>query len=997
MTPEYVLALLKEHWAIDADDSALLRLDGEQDDNFAVSVAGEKRHVLKIMHSGCDLDSLALQLRALEQAAPLRLTPAPIPTRLGESIATVNTPEGVRLAWLMSWREGRLLAHHYPHTKALGEDFGRALAKLTEALSSLPQPPFASEGLWDLSNADALIDQIGAVDPEHRALTLSALTAFKDTIKPQLSALPWGMVHNDANDYNVLVCEDRISGIIDFGDLSWQPRICDLAIALAYYLLDKPAPINACSDVLRGYNSVLPLSGTELDVLFPLVKARLAVSLTISSNRQQDNPDDAYITISQAPVKRALKDLQSVSDAFALAAFRHACGLGVTDASTRILHWLQNNGSDAAEVIAVDQYRHCLDLSIGSLMLGTKPDNATLEGLTTLIDKEMAAAGVTHSFGRYAEARGIYNAPQFTGHAYPTTESRTEHLGIDIFCAPGSAVIAPLPARVHRIANNDAPLDYGHLVILEHVTSDNDIFYTLYGHLSGDSVAGLSEGDELRKGQAFAAVGDNHENGGWTPHLHLQIILDLLGMDADFPGVIAPSQREVWHGLCPNPAYLLPVSPELMDASPDTQALAEQRANLLGPSLKLSYRKPLTIVRGQGQFLYDSHARAYLDAYNNVAHLGHSHPQVVDAVQQQVALLNTNTRYLHPTILEYAKRLTATLPAPLSVCYFVNSASEANELALRLARTFTQREDMLVMESAYHGHTSSLVDLSPYKYAGPGGSGRKPWVHEVPLADDYRGLHRRDDGKAGERYANTVSTALNALLEADTPPAAFLVETLPSVGGQIEFPEGYLRRAFDAVHAAGALCIADEVQVGFGRLGDSFWGFESQGATPDIVVLGKPMANGFPLGAVITTRAIANAFDNGMEYFSTYGGNPVACAAGLAVIDTIEADGLQANAKARGEELLEGLRQLQSCYPIIGDVRGRGLFLGVELVKDHESLAPAAGAASRIVNALRDKHVLAGTDGPLHNVIKLRPSMIINRDDVSYLLAQFDAVLSKLG
>jgi 4-aminobutyrate aminotransferase-like enzyme len=412
------------------------------------------------------------------------------------------------------------------------------------------------------------------------------------------------------------------------------------------------------------------------------------------------------------------------------------------------------------------------------------------------------------------------------------------------------------------------------------------------------------------------------------------------------------------------------------------ETLAARRRHL-GGNLSISYDEPLKIIRGWKQFLYDDTGRAFLDVYNNVPLVGHSHPRVVEAVQKQIAVLNTNTRYLHDNIVEYAERLTAKLPAPLKVCYFLNSASEANELALRLARAHTRRIDTIVLDHAYHGNTTTLIDISPYKFNGPGGEGRKPWVHIAPIPDDYRGPYKRNDPQAGAKYARHVAEILERV-----QPAAFIAESLPSVGGQIVLPPGYLNDVYKSVRAAGGVCIADEVQVGFGRLGRCFWGFEEESSqepvassqnVPDIVVLGKPIGNGFPLAAVITTEEIAASFDNGMEFFSTFGGNPVACAAGLAVLGVLEEEGLQENARIVGDHLLSGLRGIG--HELIGDVRGAGLFLGVELVRDRGTLEPAAREASRVVNRMRERGILAGTDGPHHNVIKLRPPLCFTKED----------------
>jgi 4-aminobutyrate aminotransferase-like enzyme len=368
---------------------------------------------------------------------------------------------------------------------------------------------------------------------------------------------------------------------------------------------------------------------------------------------------------------------------------------------------------------------------------------------------------------------------------------------------------------------------------------------------------------------------------------------------------------------------------------------------------------------------------------------------VVRAVQKQIALLNANTRYLHDVVNRYAQRLTPHLPEPLRVCFFVNSGSEANELALRLARTHTGREDVIVLEHAYHGNTSTLIDISPYKFDGPGGSGRKPWVHVACLPDDYRGKYRRDDPQAGTKYAAHVGEILDGMRRQGRAPAAYIAETLPSVGGQIVFPPNYLKEVYGRVRGAGGLCIADEVQVGFGRLGTHFWGFETQNVIPDIVVLGKPIGNGFPLAAVITTPEIAHSFDNGMEFFSTFGGNPVACAAGLAVLEVVEKENLQQSALRVGNYLKESLVSLQGRFTIIGDVRGSGLFLGVDLVLDSVTHSAATVQAAYIVNRLRECGVLTGTDGPFNNVIKLRPPLIISERDVDIFAGIFAGVLAE--
>jgi 4-aminobutyrate aminotransferase-like enzyme/Ser/Thr protein kinase RdoA (MazF antagonist) len=419
--------------------------------------------------------------------------------------------------------------------------------------------------------------------------------------------------------------------------------------------------------------------------------------------------------------------------------------------------------------------------------------------------------------------------------------------------------------------------------------------------------------------------------------------------------------------------------------------LVAVRKQHLGRNLSISYSDPLKIVRGEGAHLYDDQGRRYVDLVNNVCHVGHCHPHVVAAAQRQMAQLNTNTRYLHDHLAEYALRLTATFPDPLSVCFFVCTGTEANDLALRLARTHTGSRRLVVLDHAYHGHSPSLVEISAYKCDGPGGAGMARHAYRVPTPDAYRGPFRGPD--TGAQYAGLVAEAVETARAEGTP--SFLAESLIGCGGQIIPPAGFLPKAHDAVRAAGGVCIADEVQVGFGRVGTHLWAFDALGATPDIVTLGKPIGNGHPMAAVITTPEIAASFDNGMEYFNTFGGNPVSCAVGLAVLDVIEQENLQQHAGEMGALLLEGLRKLQDRHEIVGDVRGLGLFLGVELVRDRETLEPADAEAGRIIDAMRDRGFLLSTDGPLHNVLKIKPPLVVGRDDLAAMLEALDEVLQQ--
>ena len=990
-------------------ETAARALPGEYDDNFHLAAADGRAFVLKVMHPAREISFLDLQGKALvhlaERAPQLPLSRVQ-PNRSGKLFSEITGADGSkRLVWLLSFLRGAVLAKVRPHAPELLRDLGRFLGVMDGVLESFDHPAAHRELKWDSSRAGRIKEFIPEIEgAERRALVERFLQHYEEEVVPRLPRLRRSVIYGDANDYNVLVSDPwpqprKIAGVIDFGDMHYGLTVSEAAIAAAYAILGKANPLKEAVEVVAGYHGVLPLQEEEVAALFPLMASRLAVSVANSAHRKKVRPDDAYVTVSEGPAWTALEQLARIHPRFAHYTFRAACGMTPVPKAEKMQRWLAENGKSAASILDVDLRTApslVFDLGVGSLLLGANPRASDTPALTETIFGEMKKTGVPVGVGRYNEARPLYSSPAFGSGENPVEERRTIHLGIDLFVEAETALHAPLDGVVHILANNAVPQDYGPLVVLRHETGEGDEFFTLYGHLTTQTLEGLKVGQRISRGQEFAHVGMTKENGGWTPHVHFQIIFDLLDLGADFPGVAYASQRTVWTSLSPDPNLLLGIPEDRFPAKErEFQETLEKRRALLGKNLSVSYGHPLKIVRGWMQYLYDDTGRAYLDVYNNVPLVGHSHPRVVRAAQEQLAVLNTNTRYLHDNVNRYAERLIEKLPEPLRVCFFVNSGSEANELALRLARAHTGREDVIVLDHAYHGHTNALIDISPYKFNGPGGGGKKPWVHVAPLADDYRGLYRRGDNEAGTKYARHVEEILQRARGEGRGVAAYIAETLPSVGGQIVFPPGYLREVYRHARAAGTVCIADEVQVGFGRLGTHFWGFQTQGVVPDIVVLGKPIGNAFPLAAVVTTKEIAASFANGMEFFSTFGGNPVACAVGLAVLDVLEEEKLQENALRVGTRLKGRLQELQERHAMIGDVRGSGLFLGVDLVLGPESREPARLQASYIVNRLREYGILTGTDGPHHNVIKLRPPLVFTDKDAELFVKTLDAILEE--
>ncbi len=977
-------------------------LPGERDCNFHLKTEAGQEFVLKIAPAVEQREAIDLQNKALEHLAAhdsTLLLPRVRVTTEGKTIAMLTNTDGTtHFVRMLTYIPGKVLAEIKPHTPELLSSLGSRMGKLDYALQDFTHPAAHRTLKWDLQHTHWIHDYLQYIDqPDHRAIVERFLAQFETQALPLLPKLRMSVIHNDANDYNVLVDDTnrearRVVSVLDFGDMVYTYTVCELAIASAYAMLHKSDPITAATHIVSGYHKVFQLNEAEIEALYPLICARLCISVVNSAYQQKVDPLNAYLMISEQPAWSLLEQLMNVHPRLAHYTFRHACQVTPCPSSNAVIDWLESNTDKMGHVIESDLRvvkNVIFDLSMGSRELGNLTEFSDVEIFTRHLFERMKAEDSQVGIGRYNEARPIYTSDQYQLAGNDGPEWRTVHIGLDVFMEAATPILAPLDGVVHSFRNNDSPLDYGPTIILQHTVSDKDtqlIFYTLYGHLSADSLEGLYEGKSIALGTPFCKIGTYPVNGGWPPHLHFQIITDLLDRTGEFPGVARPSQREVWLSVSPDPNLIVGIPRKCFpDDDLSLEAIRREREEHIGKSLSISYQKPLKIVRGSMQYLYDEEGRAYLDAVNNVSHVGHCHPRVVRAGQEQMAVLNTNTRYLHDNLVRYARRLRATLPEPLSVCFFVCSGSEANELALRLARTHTQRKDLIVVDVAYHGNTTSLIEISPYKFDGPGGTGAPPYVHKVPMPDVYRGEYKKNDLQAGEKYARYVEQTILEIQNNRSDVAAFICESLLGCGGQIVLPQHYLKEVYRYIRNAGGVCIADEVQVGF----------ETQGVVPDIVTMGKPIGNGHPLAAVVTTPEIAASFNNGMEYFNTFGGNPVSCAIGLAVLDVIAEEGLQENAQQVGTHLMDGMIELMEKHALIGDVRGLGLFIGIELVLDRQTLAPAPEQASYIANRMRERGILLSTDGPYQNVLKIKPPLVFTEENADFLVTTLDEILGE--
>ncbi|WP_069301041.1 aminotransferase class III-fold pyridoxal phosphate-dependent enzyme [Neptunicoccus sediminis] len=987
-------AALQSHFNLAAD---LKRLDGEYDLNFAASADG-KDYIFKVMRAGCPVDLVDMQcaaIRHLSTQFPDLPLPELVPTVDGALYTTLPDEEGAeRLVWLQTRLTGACYADYMPKRPEMIEQLGTYLGQMDAGLQDFTHPQHAVPFKWHLPTGDWIAAHTDIItDSARRGIIEQILQQFA-ALKPELEALPVQAIHNDLNDYNILVTRDgAVSGLIDFGDMTASPRICDLAIAGAYVVLDHDTPERALAALVRGYHKANPLTAAELDLLYPLLRMRLAVSVVNSTIEATENPDDPYVTISQAPAWRFL-ERDDIDAGLMQARLRAACGLPVVEGADRVLAYLNSTNGNFAPLMGKP-----LDdtptgaLSVAAVAAPRNPFDMPLS--------EAAILGAEYDtgdmwIGLWGEPRLIYTAPAFRQGPWKSSDRRTVHLAVDVFAPAKTPLHAPLDGVVEVIENRTTHLDYGGVIILRHETPDGTPFFTLYGHLAPDSLSSLKTGDTIAKGTAFCALGDASENGGWAPHVHFQLALTTEGMGHDWPGVANPDEMELWGGVCPNPAALLNLPDDAVayQPMPKAETLGKRRKHF-GENVKLSYSDPAMFLRGWKHHLFDEWGRPHLDAYNNVPHVGHAHPRIQAIAADQLMRMNSNTRYLHPAQTDFADTVLAKMPDPLSVCFFVNSGTEANELALRLAAAHSGGKDIITANHGYHGNTTGAIAISAYKFNAKGGVGQADWVQLVDVADDFAGPFRREDPDCADKYAAQIDEAIAAVTARGSKVSGWISEVFPSVGGQIIPPQGYLPQVYAKIRAAGGVCIADEVQTGLGRLGEHYFAFEQQGVTPDIVVLGKPIGNGHPIGVVVTTPEIAASFAQGPEYFSTFGGSTLSCRIGAEVLKIVDDEGLQENARQRGNELLDGLRKLQERHAVIGDIRGMGLFVGVDLVTDRETRAPATEIADRVINRMKENRILIGSEGAHHNVLKIRPPLTIDAEDIERILHQLDRIFSE--
>ena len=958
-----------------------IALDGEMDFNFRIETSS-KNYLLKVSRPNEVPEFVEFQSCLLQHISKTN------------SVAELTNEKGdIRYVRLLPWVEGRLWSCVNPITTSLLFSLGEKAGQLTAALHDFKHP-FADRYLeWDISNALWCKEKLQMFNGERKALLSSLLHAFEQ-MQSTYTLLRKSIVHNDVNDNNIVVDNELIhpcvTSIIDFGDAVQTQTINDLAITISYAMMHQEDPLAAAVEVIRGYHNEFPLLEEELSVLHTLISMRLTITVTKSAMNKISEPENEYHQISEQPAWDVLKKWHAIHPDLATCHFRKACGFDAHQNLSSFKAFCSTNNCNLRELFPTIQFEHIeqIDMSVGSYWLGHEFEYTNSELSRYKFAQLYKNAPTTLFAGGYLESRPFYSTPAYQVEGMCGPEHRTVHLGIDFWVQEQTPIHAFTSGKVYSVHDNAIDKDYGPTVILKHELVNGACFFSLYGHLAKDCLTNLQKGDIVNAGALIGHVGTSAENGGWVPHLHFQLMLSMLDNDSNFPGVATPNSIQVWKDICPSPSLLFnEINPTASNTS--QEELLTFRKQHLGRSLSVSYEQPLTIVRGSGVHLIDPTGRKYLDTVNNVAHVGHEHPRIVQVGSKQMGLLNTNTRYVHETINNFTKQLLATLPEELSVVHYVNSGSEANELAMRMCRAATQQKDMIAVEMGYHGNTQACIDVSSYKYDSRGGTGVPEHTHIVPLPDMFRGLYRGME--KSHQYASHIQEQINTIQARGRNISGFICESIISCAGQIELPENYLQTAYDSVRKEGGLCIADEIQVGIGRVGTHFWGFQLHGVIPDIVTIGKPLGNGHPLAAVVCTQSVADAFANGMEYFNTFGGNPVSCAIGQEVLRVVQDEQLQENAEQVGAYFKTALQEISSRFPIVQDVRGQGLFLGFEFVDSQ--LNPLPQQAAYVVNRMKAYGILVSIDGKDHNAIKIKPPLVFSHTHVDEFITRLAMVL----
>ncbi|MEU0949261.1 aminotransferase [Streptomyces canus] len=927
-------------------------LGSQQDRNYRVrGEAGE--YVLKVANPATGTAELRAQCDAVEHLADalpdLRL-PRAIPGSDGDVVQAFPL-DGAELACrLLHFVPGEPIMDSRCLAPAVVARLGALAGQIAAALADFTAPEPARFRPWDLRNALDVVEALAPHWPDRARAdqVLSAARAAHFLVETHAKGLAVQFVHGDITDNNV-VCETakdgrrRPVGVIDFGDLGTGWTVAELAVTCTSVLHHHGAGPASVLPAVRAFDAVRPLSDSEAAALWPLVVLRAAVMVVSGQYDVLQDPDNGYASAALDREWTMFESAVSVPAEVMSAQLREALGRPLPQVAVVPAHRMLPDLPD--DIPAIDLSPQSDDLHTGRWLEA---------------DAEAALAS-----GRPA-ARTRHGEFRLTRTTLDTTDvPATCALGVDLHLAHPLEVRAPWAGTLTRHA--DGTLDLrGEGPVLR-----------LYGV---DSPAAPGP---IAAGQRLGTVAERA--GGHALGLQLSTLAD-----RHPPRFATPDLAAGWLAVSPDPTALItgrgPAEPSA------DEDLLDRRDRAFAGVQEHYYDEPPRIERGWRHHLVDTQGRGYLDMLNNVTILGHGHPRLSDAVHRQWRRLNTNSRFHYGSVVELSERLTALLPAELDTVFLVNSGSEAVDLALRLAWAATGRQDMVAVEEAYHGWTYASDAVSTSIADNPNAlSSRPSWIHTVAAPNSYRGRHR---GAEAWRYGPEAAARITELAAQGHRPAAFICEPFYGNAGGLPLPDGYLREVYEATRAVGGLCIADEVQVGYGRLGTHFWGFEQQGVVPDVVTVAKAMGNGHPLGAVITRREIADAYRSQGYFFSSAGGSPVSSVVGLTVLDVLRDERLQDNALETGGYLKRRLEELAARHPLIGAVHGSGLYLGVEFVRDRETLEPATEETAAICDRLRELGVIVQPTSDRQCVLKIKPPLCLTRRSADVFAAALDDVLT---
>jgi len=930
-------------------------LGSQQDRNFLV---GERpdRHVLKVANRAWGRAAIEAQNAALVHVAGQGFAaPEPVAAQDGSLLLEVDVEGETLPVRLLTFVEGEPLAvmgHLAPEVVA---DLGRLAGRTAKALAGLDHPGLDRVGQWDLRHASDVVRSLAGSVPDAslRDAVLAAEAAASQRLSGVVDLLRVQAIHGDVTDDNVVGERDdagrvRPAGVIDFGDLGRSWLVAELAVACSSVLRHNPDRPMSVLGAVRAFHDVVPLDDADIAALWPLVVLRGAQLVAAGQHQASLDPDNPSATEPLDSERRILEVAASVPFDVAEAAVRDALGLG----RTHVQHAAALRVAGARPLLPGAPTPVVVDLSATSAALGSG------RFLHAGVESEVlaAAAGPGAAATRWAEPRLTRT------RALSADEPATVATGVDIVAPEGSAIAAPWELVI--TASGGGTLE----------AASDGIVLVLHG-VDGAPAPGTA----VEAGGPLGSVDGRA--------LSVRVVL-AGGIDA--PAFVPSSLRGAWALLSADPSPLLGVDVAAPDV--DVHGLLERRDRVFAKVQEHYYADPMRIERGWRDLLIDTDGRCYVDMVNNVAAVGHGHPRLADAVDRQMRLLNTNSRFHYEAVAELSERLVALAPDGLDTVFLVNSGSEAVDLALRIAQIVTDRLDVVATHESYHGWTYLSDAVTTSLYDNPRALETRPdWVHLASAPNPFRGRFRGDG--AGAAYGEEVRQLVERIASEGRAPAAYICEPVLGNAGGVMLPEGYLAAAYDAIRSVGGLAIADEVQVGYGRTGHQWWAYEMHGVTPDIITVAKAMGNGQPLGAVITSRAVADAFAAQGSFFSSAGGSPVSCVVGTTVLDIIEDEGLQANAARVGDRLIARCEELATRFPIIGAVHGMGLYLGVELVRDRETLDPATAECYAICDRLRDLGIIVQPTGERANVLKMKPPMCLSQEAADFYVDMLERVL----